>query len=36
MTHISPLMIDWPDIGLYKGQLRPLSIFDRSLVVPAI
>jgi potassium-transporting ATPase ATP-binding subunit len=36
MTDISPLMIGSPDTGLYKRQLRPLSIFDRSLIVPAI
>ena len=29
-------MIGSPDTGLYKRQLRPLSIFDRSLIVPAI
>src|SRR6202035_419974 len=36
MTDISPLMIGSPETGLYKRQLRPLSIFDRSLIVPAI
>jgi K+-transporting ATPase ATPase B chain len=36
MTDISPIMIGSPDTGLYKRQLRPLSIFDRSLIVPAI
>ena len=36
MTDISPIMIGSPDAGLYKRQLRPLSIFDRSLIVPAI
>jgi potassium-transporting ATPase ATP-binding subunit len=36
MTDISPIMIGSPDSGLYKRQLRPLSIFDRSLIVPAI
>src|ERR1700739_3948838 len=36
MTDISPIMIASPDTGLYKRQLRPLSIFDRSLIVPAI
>jgi K+-transporting ATPase ATPase B chain len=36
MTDISPIMIGSPETGLYKRQLRPLSIFDRSLVVPAI
>ncbi len=36
MTDISPLMIGTPDTGLYKRQLRPLSIFDRSLIAPAI
>jgi potassium-transporting ATPase ATP-binding subunit len=35
MTDISPIMIGSPDAGLYKRQLRPLSIFDRSLIVPA-
>ena len=29
-------MIGSPDTGLYKRQLRPLSILDRSLIVPAI
>src|SRR6202521_218325 len=36
MTDITPIMIGSPDTGLYKRQLRPLSIFDRSLIVPAI
>src|SRR5467141_1571030 len=36
MTDISPIMTGSPDTGLYKRQLRPLSIFDRSLIVPAI
>src|ERR1700752_3478656 len=36
MTDISPLMLGSPHPGLYKRQLRPLSIFDRSLIVPAI
>ena len=36
MTDISPIMIGSPDTGLYKRQLRPLSIFDRALIVPAI
>jgi len=36
MTDISPIMIGSPDTGLYKRQLRPLSILDRSLIVPAI
>src|SRR6202022_736286 len=36
MTDIPPLMIGAPDTGLYKRSLRPLSIFDRSLIVPAI
>ena len=36
MTDISPLMIGSPKTGLYKRQLRPLSIFDRSRIVPAI
>src|SRR5215467_3381496 len=36
MTDISPIMIGSPDTGLYKRQLRPLSIFDRSLITPAI
>src|SRR5690349_15145437 len=36
MTDISPIMIGSPDTGLYKRQLRPLSIFERSLIVPAI
>jgi potassium-transporting ATPase ATP-binding subunit len=36
MTDISPIMIGSPDAGLYKRQLRPLSIFDRSLIMPAI
>src|SRR5215475_12208710 len=36
MTDISPIMIGTPDAGLYKRQLRPLSIFDRSLIAPAI
>ena len=36
MTDISPLVIGSPDTGLYKRQLQPLSIFDRSLIVPAI
>src|SRR5580693_6425766 len=36
MTDISPLMIGAPETGLYKRDLRPLSIFDRSLIVPAI
>ena len=31
-----PIMIGSPETGLYKRQLRPLSIFDRSLIVPAI
>jgi len=29
-------MIGSPETGLYKRQLRPMSIFDRSLIVPAI
>ena len=29
MTDISPIMIGSPETGLYKRQLRPLSIFDR-------
>src|SRR5262244_722568 len=36
MTDLSPLMIGSPETGLYKRQLRPMSIFDRSLIVPAI
>jgi K+-transporting ATPase ATPase B chain len=36
MTDISPIMIGSPETGLYKRQLRPLSILDRSLIVPAI
>jgi K+-transporting ATPase ATPase B chain len=36
MTDISPIMIGSPESGLYKRQLRPLSIFDRALIVPAI
>ena len=36
MTDISPIMIGSPETGLYKRDLRPLSIFDRSLIVPAI
>ena len=36
MTDISPIMIGSPETGLYKRQLRPLSIFDRSLIVPAV
>src|SRR5438309_10949645 len=36
MTDISPLVIGSPETGLYKRQLRPLSIFDRSLIGPAI
>src|SRR5437868_13281564 len=36
MTDISPIMIGSPETGLYKRQLRPLSIFDRSLIGPAI
>src|SRR5229473_2688842 len=36
MTDITPIMIGSPETGLYKRQLRPLSIFDRSLIVPAI
>src|SRR5437764_7285430 len=36
MTDISPIMIGSPETGLYKPQLRPLSIFDRSLIGPAI
>src|SRR6201988_5145309 len=36
MTDISPIMLGSPHPGLYKRQLRPLSIFDRSLIVPAI
>jgi len=36
MTDISPILIGSPETGLYKRQLRPLSIFDRSLIVPAI
>src|SRR5499427_3059375 len=36
MADISPIMIGSPETGLYKRQLRPLSIFDRSLIVPAI
>src|SRR5439155_21078474 len=36
MTDISPIMIGSPETGLYKRQLRPLSIFDRSLIVSAI
>jgi K+-transporting ATPase ATPase B chain len=29
-------MIGSPETGLYKRQLRPLSILDRSLIVPAV
>src|SRR3974377_1149745 len=29
-------MLGSPETALYKRQLRPLSIFDRSLIVPAI
>src|SRR5246500_3352568 len=36
MTDISPIMIGSPETGLYKRQLPPLSIFYRSLIVPAI
>src|SRR5947208_972995 len=36
MTDISPIMTGSPETGLYKRQLRQLSIFDRSLIVPAI
>src|SRR5260370_26221972 len=36
MPDIPPIMIGSPETGLYKRQLRPLSIFDRSLIVPAI
>src|SRR5436190_519604 len=36
MTDISPIIIGSPETGLYKRQLRPLSMFDRSLIVPAI
>jgi potassium-transporting ATPase ATP-binding subunit len=36
MTDISPIMIGSPETGLYKRQLRPLSILDRSLIIPAI
>jgi potassium-transporting ATPase ATP-binding subunit len=36
MTDISPIMIGSPETGLYKRQLRPLSIFERALIVPAI
>src|SRR6202008_3814561 len=36
MTDISPIMIGSPETGLYKRQLRPPSIFDCSLIVPAI
>src|SRR5262250_230708 len=36
MTDISPIMMGSPETGLYKRQLRPLSIFDRALIVPAI
>src|SRR5437588_3312386 len=36
MTDISPIMIGSPEAGLYKRQLRPLSILDRSLIVPAV
>src|SRR6201987_2377656 len=36
MTDISPIMIGSAENGVYKRQLRPLSIFDRSLIVPAI
>jgi hypothetical protein len=36
MTDISPFMIGSPETGLYKRHVRPLSIFDRSLIVPAI
>src|SRR5271155_5084288 len=36
MTDISPIMIGSPETGLYKRQLRPQSIFDRSLIGPAI
>src|SRR5947207_6170002 len=36
MTDISPIMMGSPETGLYKRQLRPLSILDRSLIVPAI
>ena len=36
MTDISPIMIGSPETGLYKRQLRPLSIFDRSLIGLAI
>ena len=36
MTDISPIMIGSPETGLYKRDLRPLSISDRSLSGPAI
>src|ERR1700741_215956 len=36
MTDISPIMIGSPDTGLYKRQLRPLSMLDRSLIVTAM
>src|ERR1700732_5421963 len=36
MTDITPIMNGSPGTGLYKRQLRPLSIFDRSLIMPAI
>src|SRR6266480_2312105 len=36
MSDISPIMIGSQETGLYKRQLRPLSIFDPSLIVPAI
>src|SRR6202521_3492171 len=36
MTDITPIMIGSPDTGLYKRQMQPLSLLDRSLIVPAI
>src|SRR6201989_2148849 len=36
MTDISPIMIGSPDPRVHQPHVRPLSILDGSLIVPAI
>jgi len=36
MTMLSPAAPSSPKTGLFKRHVQPLSLFDRSLIVPAI
>ena len=36
MNDVSPTVVGSPHTGLYKRQVQPLSLFDSSLIVPAI